>query len=228
MENGKVKSISGGKIGDIKNDLKSLNYTPNTITTYVGGNDLMDSNKTVESVSMDHTLMLTDIKMQFPESNIAVSGLVPRTETAEVRTKVKDFNRVTKEWCSANAITFIQNEDCFELKSGHVDVSCYNMTEKNPAVHLNRRGTVRLLENINKQVPEMKLSESFYCPESQKSSRTYAETLKGSIHQENGRLHYGGQRKQQQSQEFESIIIVVVTIVERPIMQDQAANMNKN
>ena len=84
---------------------------------------------TVESVSMGHTLMLTDIKMQFSERNIAVLEQVPRTELAEVRTKVKNFNKVTKERCSEIDITFIQNEGCFELKSGHMDVSCYNMTE---------------------------------------------------------------------------------------------------
>ena len=40
-----------------------------------------------------------DIKIQLPESNIAVSELVPRTELAEVRTKAKDFNRVVLcEW----------------------------------------------------------------------------------------------------------------------------------
>ena len=84
-----------------------------------------------------------------------------------------------------------------------MDVSCNNMAEKNPAVHLNRRGTVRLLENINKQVPEIKLPETLYSPEIQKSCRTYAETLEGTIHLDNGRFHYGSQREQQQSQEFE-------------------------
>ena len=54
---GTVKSISGGKISDIKADLNSVKFNPKTIIAYVGGNDLMDENKTVESVSRDHGVM---------------------------------------------------------------------------------------------------------------------------------------------------------------------------
>jgi lysophospholipase L1-like esterase len=177
--NGKIRSISGGKIRDIKADLKDLNFTPKTIITYVGGNDLMDKNKSVEDVTGEHVLMLTEAKSKFPDTDIIVSELVPRTEIPEKRTKIKDFNQATKEWCSANSIKFIENEDCFELKSGYIDVSCYNMTEDTPAVHLNRRGTVRLLENMSKQVPRVKLSETLNNPEihhgQRHEKRTYAQ-----------------------------------------------------
>ena len=57
--------------------------------------------------------MLTDIKMQFSERNIAVLEQVPRTELAEVRTKVKNFNKVTKERCSEIDMKLVLNlETC--------------------------------------------------------------------------------------------------------------------
>ena len=182
---GTVRSISGGKISDIKADLNSVKFNPKTIITYVGGNDLIDENKTVESVSRDHGLMLIDAKSRFPNADIIDSGLVPRTEIEETRIKVKDFNQVTKEWCNANSIKYIENEDCFELKSGDIDISCHNMSERNPAVHLNRRGTIRLLENISKHIPHLKLSQSLHKPlvqNRENHKKSYAQIMSRGNH----------------------------------------------
>ena len=156
--NGNVKCIRGAKVSDVKDDLKSLSTTPKSIVTYVGGNDLMSENMTVDSVCEEYGILLTEAKKKFPDANLYVAGLVPRKKNDTVRTKIKHFNQSSKAWCSANGIAFLENEDCFELKSGHVDVSCYSMDEETPAVHLNRRGTIRLLENIEKNVPDIKLS----------------------------------------------------------------------
>ena len=44
-------------------------------------------------------------------------------------------------------------------KSGEVDCQSYVMTGKTPAVHITRKATIRMLENIKKSVPNLILSE---------------------------------------------------------------------
>lgn len=120
-----VKCIRGGNVNDVRDNLKSLDSKPRTVISYIGGNDLMCEDATVEHVSEEYTILLTEVKNKFPEADVVVAGLVPRTEKEEVRTRLKDFNSTTKGWCSANGIKFIDTDECFELKSGHTDVSCY-------------------------------------------------------------------------------------------------------
>ena len=160
--NGQVKSIRGGKIKDVKDDLQKLKNKPKAIMTQVGGNDLCAVDATVDDVSAEYSILLTETKAKFPESDLIVSGLPPRFPTDEIRTKIKDFNDTTKGWCEANGLKFIDNNDCFELKNGEIDSSAYVMSGETPKVHLTRRGTVRLLENMKNQVPELQLSKNIH------------------------------------------------------------------
>ena len=93
---------------------------------------------------------------------VAVAGLPPRHKTDEIRTKVKDYNEAMSKWCDTNTVDFINNEDLFEFRSGEVDKGSYIMTGATPAVHLTRQASLRMLDNIRKEVPTMILSESRY------------------------------------------------------------------
>lgn len=162
ISNGTVKCIPGGHIKDVKECVRNLKVKPKTIVTQIGGNDLSNENTDVEQVSTDYTTLLTEIKTKFPAASIAVSGLPPRFPNHEIRTKVKEFNETTKTWCSQNGVKFIDNEIPFELRSGEIDSSAYILTGATPRIHLNRRGTVRMLENLGRHLPDLVLSEGLH------------------------------------------------------------------
>ena len=147
---GSVKSISGGKIADIKENMNSLEITPKVIISQCGGNDLDKENSSVEETVTNYTLALTEMKTKMPNTKLIISGLPPRHSNMEIRMKVKDYNEEMKQWCDTNDMTFINNEEMFEYKSGDVYTESYVMTGHTPAVHLTRKATVRMLENIKK------------------------------------------------------------------------------
>ena len=160
IENGQVQSISGGTIKDIKPKIENLKYAPKTVLTLVGGNDLEMNDKCVEDACAEYSVLVTDIKAKFPDTNVVIAGLPPRFKNNETRTKVKDFNESTKKWCAENEIKFIENESPFELRNGEVDESVFVMTGEHPAVHLTRKGTIRLLENLKKSEASLNLSSN--------------------------------------------------------------------
>ena len=185
--NGTVKAISGGKVQNIKEDIHNLKHQPKIIVTQVGGNDLDTHDGSVEDTISKYTLALTETKDKFPDSKLVISGLPPRHKSVEIRTKVKDYNDEMKKWCETNNMTFINNEELFEFRSGEVDTGSYIMTGETPAVHLTRKATVRMLENIQKAVPELKLSDRLH-----EQPKTYAEATRNPpIHQRNPVNHMG-------------------------------------
>ena len=157
--NGTVKSISGGKIKDIKQEIESLTIKPRTIVTQIGGNDVDSAGSSVEDVVSEYVMTLTDTKAKYPDTKLVVAGLPPRHNSTETRTKVKDYNDEMNKWCKANSVEFIDNESMFEFKTGEVDTSSYIMTGATPAIHLTRSATIRMMENIQKVVPSMILSD---------------------------------------------------------------------
>ena len=90
IANGTVKSISGGMVKDIKQDILDLNSTPKVIITQGGGNDLDQENSNVTEVISEYSLALTETKAKFPYTKLVVVGLPPLHKTDEIRTKVKD------------------------------------------------------------------------------------------------------------------------------------------
>ena len=63
LNNGYVKSISGGKVKDIPADILNLEFTPKTIISLVGGNDI-DSEREINEVVAEYAL--TNMKEKIP------------------------------------------------------------------------------------------------------------------------------------------------------------------
>ena len=124
--NGTVKSISGAKVNDIKEHIKSLITYPKTLITQVGGNDLDNETVTVDEVVSDYAVLITEAKTKFPNSKLVVAGIPPRHHSSEIQTKVKDYNEAMDKWCKTNGMDFINNEEMFEFKSGEVDKGSYD------------------------------------------------------------------------------------------------------
>ena len=171
LKNGYVKSISGGKIKDIKEKIANLQFTPKTIITLAGGNDI-DSDIEIEKVVSEYSVTLTETKTKFPDVKLVVAGLPPRHHSNEMRTKTKDYNEAMKKWCQVNNVSFIDNETLFEYRSGEVDTSSFVMSGVTPAVHLTRPATIRMLKNIQQAVPELMLADL------QHQGHSYADVLK--------------------------------------------------
>ena len=57
--NGTVKSISGGRIKDIKQEIEFLTIKPRTIVTQIGGNDVDSAGSSVEDVVSEYVMTLT-------------------------------------------------------------------------------------------------------------------------------------------------------------------------
>ena len=89
VTNGVVKAIHGGKISDVKKNIQEIKNKLRNIVTQIGGNDLDDDKVTVENVSSEYELLLTETRNRFPESNIIISGLPPRFNNDTIRAKVK-------------------------------------------------------------------------------------------------------------------------------------------
>ena len=165
--NGRVKSISGGKIDDVKANIQSIKYQPRNIITQIGGNDLDEVNSTVENVTSKYELLLTETKKKFPERT-------PRFHNDIIHTKVKDFNEKMRNWSEQNKIKFVDNKAIFEYRNGDIDKDSYIMSGDMPALHLKRKATVKVLENLKKSIPQLLLSDSIHESLSEKPSQTYA------------------------------------------------------
>ena len=182
LVNGTVKSISGGKIKDIKEDLLSLRIKPKIIISQIGGNDLDSDGATVDDTMANYVMALTETKVNFPETKLVIAGLPPRHKSLEILTKVKDYNQSMKQWCETNNMDFVNNEELFEYKTGEVDRSSYIMSGPTPAVHLTRSATLRMLENIQKVVPSMKLFDKRH-----NEPKSYAQAVATTPRQQYGR-----------------------------------------
>ena len=68
LVNGKFRCIRGGQIADVKEDIKSLSFTPKTVTTHIGGNDLDKSDKSVEKLTSEYALLLSEVKEKLPQT----------------------------------------------------------------------------------------------------------------------------------------------------------------
>ena len=201
ISNGVTKSIPGGKISDVQKDIQGIKHHPTHIVTQIGGNDLEDENVTVDNVTTQYEVMVTDIKNKFPESDVIISGLPPRFCRDTIRTKVKDFNKSLKQWADQNEITFVDNESPFEYRTGEIDEDSYIMTGDMPALHLNRRGTVKLLDNLQKSTPGLLLSDKRYEHQPLPKKMSYAAAASHAPHGYrrvggiNGGWHYQGKKQ---------------------------------
>ena len=161
IQNGAVKCIRGGKIDEVKKDIDEIqgSLKKKNIMTQIGGNDLEDENTTVEELTSQYEVLITEAKKKFPNSNIIISRLPPHFNKDTTRTKVKDFNESMKTWSNQNQITSVDNQILFEFKNGDVDLDSYVMSGDMPAIHLNRKGTNKLLDNLQKNIPGLILAD---------------------------------------------------------------------
>ena len=89
IQNGKTKCIRGGKITDVKENIQALESSPKAIITLIGGNDLESKDNSVENVSSEYNLMLTEAKSKFADARLIVAGLKPRFPSTESELRLR-------------------------------------------------------------------------------------------------------------------------------------------
>ena len=130
-----VKSFSGATVEDMDDFVKPLlRKQPDTIVLHVGTNDLRNSEpqKVADAITDPHK-----IENQAPDINIAISGLITRTDSNELTSRVRETNRILRAFCNQNGWCFAPNRNT-------------NASHLNPkGLHLNRTGSALLQDNFS-------------------------------------------------------------------------------
>ena len=116
----RVNSFSGANVQDMRDFIKPiLRKNPDKLVLYVGTNDLRYSEP--KAVGDGIANLVLKIEQQCPSIQVAVSGIIVRTDDTSVADRVRETNCMLKSLCNQNDWHFISNS---------------NVT----AVHLNYRG----------------------------------------------------------------------------------------
>ena len=150
VENTTVRSISGGKIADVKEEVRNVKKDEfANLTVLVGGNDVEETDDIAKVVN-DYKDMLTVAKEKV--TSITVASVLPRIcppNTTSVMDKIDSLNANLQETCQELSVAFIDNNDSFRLRDGSINDG-YFLKERhsNKQVHLTDKGTTKLCEKL--------------------------------------------------------------------------------
>ena len=152
-----VRSHSGARINNIRHHIANTDLTPySRIVFQVCGNDY-SSRQSLYEIQEDYCALIQETREKTNwKAEIFVSGLPPRSDV-----HVQPVNILLRDICTVRNATFISQSRYFVDDYGEVDISLY----KKYHLHLNNRGTVRLLVNMDRFVNFLKTNkmENDYC-----------------------------------------------------------------
>ena len=110
---------------------------PSHVIVYVGTSNIpMDS---ADDCALKIGNLAKNLKQMFPHAQIAVSGVI-QTQDIQVRGKIEEVNKILKQNCLSNSMTFINNFS--------IDSSCLNGSN----IYLNTKGTAILATKFIKSL----------------------------------------------------------------------------
>ena len=107
---------------------------PNSIILHVGTNDV--EHHTAKRVAEGVLNVTTQVTQDSPSTDVMISAILPRTDTPNLMTKVKEANRIMYSFCVANNWAFIDHNS--------INPTCLNTR----GLNLNRKGTSIVAKNI--------------------------------------------------------------------------------
>lgn len=132
-----VKSFAGAKVEDMMHHVRpTLNYKPDNIVLHVGTNNLKQNSPSEITEKILQLCQL--IRMESPNTNLAISELMPRKDSTELDKARQSVNTSLKELCSQNKWGFINHP----LLNVH-------MTNFR-GIHPNNKGTAILAQDFKK------------------------------------------------------------------------------
>ena len=118
MRNTDIKSISGGKVADVRNFVQNYQGHVDEIVTLVGSNDCAEKERQAGSVQdvIDCYSELIDVAKS-KSNTVMVSSLCPRTEK-RANENIDAVNAGLQKLCTDKNCKFIDNHGAFILADG--------------------------------------------------------------------------------------------------------------
>ena len=139
-----VTSLPGAKIKDVASNLARTENKYNRIVICTGTNDCNnDINIDAITEHLDHLLQVATERVACG-SNVVVSSIPPTTEYVIRQQRVEELNTILQDMSAKVGVTFISNDKSFRLadRQPNDGYLCKD------GLHLNYRGTSRLIDNL--------------------------------------------------------------------------------
>ena len=132
----KVSSFPGCTIIDMRDHIKpNLRKNPDAIVIHVGTNSLRSSTS-VRDCAEEITNLVTVIGNE-SSADLAIPGIIPRSDEESVAVKVSGVNKLLKTFCTQNGWGFVDHSNV-----------CPEHDLNRSGLHLNTKGTARLATNF--------------------------------------------------------------------------------
>ena len=137
-----VITIGGAKIKDIKTELEKKK--PTDIYLIIGTNNCSESNSDVDKILEDYRELLIVAKT-VATGSVSASSIPPRADKSDYNATVTRVNDGLNVLCQEEGCSFIDNDAIYHLRNGKINMGFFTEDK----LHLNRLGTIHLLDNLN-------------------------------------------------------------------------------
>ncbi|XP_071850095.1 uncharacterized protein [Apostichopus japonicus] len=200
----KVNCLPGATVKDVRNALLAQRedlHTFSHIIIHVGTNDINTHNPNVNDISADFEELITSIQLvNGHRPSIYISGPCPRSD--DHAPQIIDLNSHLKELTNKLDCKFLDNMASFTYADGEIDLSLYH----GDGVHLNRKGTVKLINKLTIIGPicirkkSSKMENARHMGVSNHSRNFYSQ------HRSNGTIHNNTSRYEHRQQRMRGFI----------------------
>ena len=130
-----VKPFPGATVSDMEDFVKPLTRrSPDKVILHVGTNDLRSlSPQNIATAVMN---LVTQISEDSPTTTVGVSGLLVRSDNADLAHKVQQVNTILRNTCNRNNIPFLANDN----------ITVRHLNSR--GLHLSKHGSEALQENF--------------------------------------------------------------------------------
>lgn len=141
-----VKSISGGRIRDVRNILTKDATRYTSVTVVVGGNDCgaRTDQEPVENLADSFRELIKEAKQVAPK--VRIGSILPRGPNADVGTndRIEVLNAAIIGICSDENVEFVNNDEVFKLRNGSQNTGYFIKD----LTHPNDEGTLSLSTSL--------------------------------------------------------------------------------
>ena len=139
-----VTSLPGARIRDVASNLARTETKYNRIVICAGTNDCNNEiNIDATTEHLDHLLQVATERVACG-SNVVLSSIPPRTDDVVRQQRVEELNTILQDVSAKVGVTFMSNDQSFRLADGQPNDG-YLCKD---GLHLNYRGTSRLIDNL--------------------------------------------------------------------------------
>ena len=139
-----AQSISGATIKDISNKISGDENRYKNIVICAGTNDCTREINIDETAEQFSELLQVATEKVASVGNVTISSIPPRTANVERQQRVEELNTLLQDMTTKAGANFVSNDKSFRLADGQPNDGYLH----NDGVHLNNRGTARMIRNL--------------------------------------------------------------------------------